>query len=625
MNISQKNYSQRNKGITLIALVVTIIVLIILAAITINLVLGENGIIQKAKGASSKYSEEQAKEKLMLEIYNLQIQNENSLDLSQLVQVKDNDIYVETDDEQTVIIYEEDKKYAICVVDRYKFKVYEDLQIVLVGEKREDDKTSEDDKTLEDDKLNVNELGYIDDGLIVLYDGENNTGNGHDATAVTWTNLAKNTLGKNDGTLMNVDFTELSGWTEKSLILDGNNDWVKMSYLHYENMTVEIVAKPLDINLSKNQIYISNCENGGTTIEKTANNYNAGSEHIGGSYRFTNSEKNIRIAQTYSMSTGYNGENAYFRENDVIYNTKITGKYTVPEDSTVFVIGTNPNGSKETLTTNNARFNIEVYSVRIYNRCLTENEIKHNYEIDKKRYNLDELPDTQNLGYIENGLICLYDGEQNTKYGHSKTTPTWMDLTGNNKDGTLMNVDFTNASGWTEKSLILDGSNDWVKMKYLYYSNMTIEIVAKPLSIDLKKAQAYLGNWQAGGIGIQKGASDYIYVNAYIGGSYKNATSNNTPKVGTVYSMSAGYNGAKLYYRENNNTYTTNVTGKFTAPSESTVFAIGTDPDGTTDGLQSSGTRSNIEVYSVRIYNRCLTEEEIQQNYEIDKQRFNIQ
>ena len=38
-----------NKAITLIALVVTIIVLIILAGVSINLVLGDNGIITKAK------------------------------------------------------------------------------------------------------------------------------------------------------------------------------------------------------------------------------------------------------------------------------------------------------------------------------------------------------------------------------------------------------------------------------------------------------------------------------------------------------------------------------------------------------------------------------------------------
>lgn len=39
---------RRQKGITLIALVLTIIILIILAAVSVNLVLGENGILQRA-------------------------------------------------------------------------------------------------------------------------------------------------------------------------------------------------------------------------------------------------------------------------------------------------------------------------------------------------------------------------------------------------------------------------------------------------------------------------------------------------------------------------------------------------------------------------------------------------
>ena len=43
----RKNYSV-DEGITLIALVVTIVVLLILAGITISLVFGSNGVIQKA-------------------------------------------------------------------------------------------------------------------------------------------------------------------------------------------------------------------------------------------------------------------------------------------------------------------------------------------------------------------------------------------------------------------------------------------------------------------------------------------------------------------------------------------------------------------------------------------------
>ncbi|MFR8117041.1 MAG: hypothetical protein ACLVAK_08575 [Clostridia bacterium] len=45
------------KGITLVALVVTIVVLLILAGVSINLVLGDNGIIAKAKDAKTKSAE----------------------------------------------------------------------------------------------------------------------------------------------------------------------------------------------------------------------------------------------------------------------------------------------------------------------------------------------------------------------------------------------------------------------------------------------------------------------------------------------------------------------------------------------------------------------------------------
>ena len=53
---------QTNKGITLIALVVTIVVLIILATVSINTVLGDNGIISRAQKARDSYSNSQKSE-----------------------------------------------------------------------------------------------------------------------------------------------------------------------------------------------------------------------------------------------------------------------------------------------------------------------------------------------------------------------------------------------------------------------------------------------------------------------------------------------------------------------------------------------------------------------------------
>ena len=45
---------KRERGITLIALVVTIVVLLILAGVSINALFGNSGIIEKAKEAQSK-------------------------------------------------------------------------------------------------------------------------------------------------------------------------------------------------------------------------------------------------------------------------------------------------------------------------------------------------------------------------------------------------------------------------------------------------------------------------------------------------------------------------------------------------------------------------------------------
>ena len=56
-----------NKGITLVALVVTIVVLLILAGVSINLVLGENGLITQAKQAKEKTKTAEAEEKTSID------------------------------------------------------------------------------------------------------------------------------------------------------------------------------------------------------------------------------------------------------------------------------------------------------------------------------------------------------------------------------------------------------------------------------------------------------------------------------------------------------------------------------------------------------------------------------
>ena len=67
MQIKSSKLKNTNKGITLIALVITIIVLLILAGVAIATITGENGILTKAVAAKEKTSEAEAKEVVQLE------------------------------------------------------------------------------------------------------------------------------------------------------------------------------------------------------------------------------------------------------------------------------------------------------------------------------------------------------------------------------------------------------------------------------------------------------------------------------------------------------------------------------------------------------------------------------
>lgn len=74
-----KNEMKKQTGITLIALVITIIVLLILAGVSIATLTGENGILTKASGTKLATEQAEILEKLRMEVY------ENKLDIENKV------------------------------------------------------------------------------------------------------------------------------------------------------------------------------------------------------------------------------------------------------------------------------------------------------------------------------------------------------------------------------------------------------------------------------------------------------------------------------------------------------------------------------------------------------------
>lgn len=70
-----KTTQNSNQGITLIALVITIIILLILAGVTIAILTGEDGILKKADSAKEENQEKTATEIINLKITNAQIES----------------------------------------------------------------------------------------------------------------------------------------------------------------------------------------------------------------------------------------------------------------------------------------------------------------------------------------------------------------------------------------------------------------------------------------------------------------------------------------------------------------------------------------------------------------------
>ena len=129
----------KTSGITLIALVVTIIILIILATVSINVVFGEGGLIKRAEQSRETHLEAQAREKLNLKMgeYNFDIYEQDIKDATL------RDSYLCTKLSELGSTKEAtDAKYYEVIVDGYVYWVNrETLEIVSKGKDNQEDAT----------------------------------------------------------------------------------------------------------------------------------------------------------------------------------------------------------------------------------------------------------------------------------------------------------------------------------------------------------------------------------------------------------------------------------------------------------------------------------------------------
>ena len=217
------------KGITLVALVITVIILLILATISIQ-TLTNTGLFGKAKEATKKYSEAEEKEKIQMELYYAQInKSTNGTSTNQIgEQLYDKNV-------------ENGSKWHIIVINDPKKKYGTGWTYIPRESKISDTKTNEtwliNNSSQEMIKLEdgtFTDLSYktavgTTDGLIFNLDPS------------VIENATKENINEKLGSnveLMNFDWNKDSGLTKKSFNFDGVNDYIKIKYDNEEEKNI---------------------------------------------------------------------------------------------------------------------------------------------------------------------------------------------------------------------------------------------------------------------------------------------------------------------------------------------------------------------------------------------------
>ncbi len=212
---------------------------------------------------------------------------------------------------------------------------------------------------------------YITNGLVAMWDGEWNAGGGvHDGSATTWMNLVTGDMASlPSGFTVGADCISVSNANQSLVVSDYSG----------ADFTVEYVFALADDNTSRECLFEATTENGAFRYRATAE---VDDFWNWGYYTKTLFSRSGNVGVVKSISSSWHD----------IFSATNGG-----ED---FVNGTSVGvGSLEAYTNITAlngfrigrdRFTTfqDIYSIRIYNRALTAEEIAHNYAIDKARFNL---------------------------------------------------------------------------------------------------------------------------------------------------------------------------------------------------------------------------------------------
>lgn len=487
-----------------------------------------------------------------------------------------------------------------------------------------------------------NKLVYpnpIKDGLLLWYDfkGMRNTDTNKE--------VAKDlSLNGNDGTLTNFNFTEGSGYKDNALVFDGVDDSLTIPELELDETAMTVVQDGKIYSYEDDKVLTvgedGEIVGGGKNLLLKSNRKIVNSDYLLIEYEISEPlEDGDKVVLTFKGSYGADKTATYlynsggsvnmtqvqklrdYLGNDIFQtsftwsNSTSDGRYTADSSSIRFYVApsngvtessiewaklikgsvksiewhSNPKDYKTTTLAPSS-----LTDLQLYNKTLRKDELLHNAESKGLKELKDGVP-------VQDGLLLHYDfsHESNTSEYKDKA----FDYSGNGNHGILQNFNFTEESGYEGEGLRFDGVDDNI-------SNIDIkgDNVSETHTFVVKIRESKRNNFLYAG--------EELKIDLY---HNRIARADVNPSLSIRHN--AGYEtfyGALVKDGLEHTTYINGVVvdkAILNSTKSSRLMHIGNYiPDG----------RPSIDLYSVKMYSRALTPEEIAHDYAIEKEKFNI-
>ena len=388
---------ESEKGITLIALVITIVIIMILAGVTINLVVGNNNLFDKAKSTQKIQTVAGIKEALELEKVDIQVESKK-VDLdTYLEQISTGKKNYNLSSKEKV----DEKNAEIIVNDEYKFLVKDkengDVEIIYDGIAKADDLTI---------SSKNGTYTYPNSGT---FEVTNNTSRGELTVSSDASNIATASI---DGNTITVKPETVAGKANIIVRSSANGEYAENKVIHVatvKNGTIELEAIPYD------GVYDGQAHNAFTSISTNpsdakleysldGNEYNEEMPTITNTSEFTVTVKASKEGYKTQITTE---TVKVSRAEGKLKLSATSGTITYPSNTTFTVSGNTGTLSVSSNNNNIATASVSGNTVTVNNGTISLSATPYNGTYDGKAHNaltnVSANPSDAKLEYSING------------------------------------------------------------------------------------------------------------------------------------------------------------------------------------------------------------------------------